>query len=39
MERDKAMRGEVEKAFLALSFEEREAVISHDLGDVLNFLY
>jgi hypothetical protein len=32
MERDKAMRGEVEKAFLALSFEEREAVISHGVA-------
>jgi hypothetical protein len=32
MERDKAMRGEVEKAFLALPFEEREAVISHGVA-------
>ena len=32
MEKDKAVRGEVEKAFLALSPEEREAVISHGVA-------
>ncbi|NVM26855.1 MAG: hypothetical protein HWN70_13190 [Desulfobacterales bacterium] len=32
MERDKDLRREVEKAFLALSPEEREAVISHGVA-------
>ncbi|MFH1950511.1 MAG: hypothetical protein ABIL06_02720 [Pseudomonadota bacterium] len=32
MERDKAVRGEVEKAFSALASEEREAVISHGVA-------
>jgi hypothetical protein len=32
MERDKEIKGEVEKAFLALSPQEREAVISHGVA-------
>ena len=32
MEKDKAIRGEVEAAFLTLPPEEREAVISHGVA-------